>query len=58
MKRIYFLFAIIAIVVLTAQAFSEADADAEAEGSLIYFTKTICKHAAPNMKSICRRIGI
>nr|UPH34081.1 venom peptide precursor ECTX1-Rm14a [Rhytidoponera metallica] len=30
MKRIYFLFAIIAIVVLTAQAFSEADAEAEA----------------------------
>nr|UPH34075.1 venom peptide precursor ECTX1-Rm6h [Rhytidoponera metallica] len=30
MKRIYFLFAIIAIVVLTAQAFSDADAEADA----------------------------
>nr|UPH34089.1 venom peptide precursor ECTX1-Rm15a [Rhytidoponera metallica] len=29
MKRIYFLFAIIAIVVLTTQTFSEADADAD-----------------------------
>nr|UPH34088.1 venom peptide precursor ECTX1-Rm16a [Rhytidoponera metallica] len=30
MKRIYFLFAIIAVVVLTTQAFSNADAEAEA----------------------------
>nr|UPH34083.1 venom peptide precursor ECTX1-Rm10a [Rhytidoponera metallica] len=57
MKRIYFLFAIIAIVVLTAQAFSEADADAEAEGSLRKITKMFCKSSS-HMKSMCQSIGI
>nr|UPH34085.1 venom peptide precursor ECTX1-Rm11b [Rhytidoponera metallica] len=57
MKRIYFLFAIIAIVVLTAQAFSEADADAEAKVSFGDMMKKMCK-TSPHMKSVCRSIGI
>nr|UPH34084.1 venom peptide precursor ECTX1-Rm11a [Rhytidoponera metallica] len=57
MKRIYFLFAIIAIVVLTAQAFSEADADAEAKVSFGKMVKVMCK-TSPHMKSMCRSIGI
>nr|UPH34076.1 venom peptide precursor ECTX1-Rm7a [Rhytidoponera metallica] len=54
MKRIYFLFAIIAIVVLTAQAFSEADADAEAEAfnmeEINAKIKEICARKYSNQK--------
>nr|UPH34080.1 venom peptide precursor ECTX1-Rm13b [Rhytidoponera metallica] len=48
MKRIYFLFAIIAIVVLTAQAFSEADADAEVKINMDKLKEM--------MKEICAKI--
>nr|UPH34082.1 venom peptide precursor ECTX1-Rm9a [Rhytidoponera metallica] len=58
MKRIYFLFAIIAIVVLTAQAFSEADADAEAEASNM---QEIMKKLCTDKKMpawMCKMLGL
>nr|UPH34077.1 venom peptide precursor ECTX1-Rm8a [Rhytidoponera metallica] len=56
MKRIYFLFAIIAIVVLTAQAFSEADADAEAEAFNTEEAKTKIKEMCANNKIPWKRM--
>nr|UPH34071.1 venom peptide precursor ECTX1-Rm6d [Rhytidoponera metallica] len=52
MKRIYFLFAIIAIVVLTAQAFSDADAEADAfaDPEAFNWKKWLNKD---NMKKMC-----
>nr|UPH34074.1 venom peptide precursor ECTX1-Rm6g [Rhytidoponera metallica] len=54
MKRIYFLFAIIAIVVLTAQAFSDAEADAFADAEAIKFPTWITNvFTKDNMKKMC-----
>nr|UPH34073.1 venom peptide precursor ECTX1-Rm6f [Rhytidoponera metallica] len=54
MKRIYFLFAIIAIVVLTAQAFSDAEADAFADAEAINWPNWMTKiFTKDNMKKMC-----
>nr|UPH34070.1 venom peptide precursor ECTX1-Rm6c [Rhytidoponera metallica] len=62
MKRIYFLFTIIAIVVLTAQAFSDADAEADAFadpkalnlGKLKEMVKKMCPMAKAAMEKWCK----
>nr|UPH34072.1 venom peptide precursor ECTX1-Rm6e [Rhytidoponera metallica] len=55
MKRIYFLFAIIAIVVLTAQAFSDADAEADAfaDAEAIKWSNLKKWLNKDNMKKMC-----
>nr|UPH34068.1 venom peptide precursor ECTX1-Rm6a [Rhytidoponera metallica] len=62
MKRIYFLFTIMAIVVLTAQAFSDADAEADAFadpeamnwGKLKEMAKKMCPMAKAAMEKACK----
>nr|UPH34069.1 venom peptide precursor ECTX1-Rm6b [Rhytidoponera metallica] len=62
MKRIYFLFTIIAIVVLTAQAFSDADAEADAFanpeavnwGKWKKIAKEMCPMAKAAMEKACK----